>query len=114
MRDEIKKETEEKLVDWVKEELLNIMMVLRYKMERKIYMDELAVLREELDQPVKGLAMATLCLGLIRCFQLTGNVNFQKNNFYTKIIQHITLNFENQKSRESIVELSKQITNSVT
>jgi hypothetical protein len=41
LRDEIKKETDEKLVDWVKEELLNIMQVLRYKMERKIYMDEL-------------------------------------------------------------------------
>ncbi len=51
LRDEIKKETEEKLVDWVKEELLNIMMVLRYKMERKIYMDELTSLKEELGQP---------------------------------------------------------------
>ena len=100
---------------WIKPELTAILISLEKKLERKILKDidddfekRLKVVR--LDTKMDGINVKDTvdpneeslkvfmrdCLGLIKCLQYQGDINFDTNDFHRRILERISQNFENK------------------
>lgn len=97
---------------WIKPELTAILVSLEKKLERKIRKDvdddfEKHLTAAGLDAEFKestGLSQDENslkrfmkdCLGLIKCLQYQGDINFDNNDFHRRILEWISRNFDNQ------------------
>ena len=107
-------ELENNKQEWIKPELNAILISLQNKLEKKLLRDidkdlddriskaqqisdeekELKTQENEPNDPLKNLMKD--CLGLIKCLQFEGDINFDKNNFHSRILQSIGDNFDNK------------------
>ncbi len=95
---------------WIKPELTAILISLEKKLERKILRD----IDEDLERQTMVLGIkfpgsgdSNLppdelrefmrdCLGLIKCLQYQGDINFDMNDFHRRILERISKSFENR------------------
>lgn len=102
--------------EWIRPELTAILVTLEKKLERKILKDVTADLTARakeaelhaLVEPQPGdseerraakagfVQLMHDCLGLIKCLQYEGDVNFDTNGFHGRILQKISETFENK------------------
>ncbi len=104
---------------WIKPELTAILFSLEKKLERKILKD----IDEDLERRTKNLGLEFPaegrttsdglqefmrdCLGLIKCLQYQGDINFDMNDFHRRILERISVNFDNR------VELMHEYSNTL-
>lgn len=106
---------------WIKPELTAILISLEKKLERKILRDidedlERRTKASNIEFPTSSDGQSKLdglrefmrdCLGLIKCLQYQGDINFDMNDFHRRILERISQSFDNR------VELMHEYSNTL-